>query len=245
MKIELEDSAEDIVAKLARCYGLEPQQVLEPCKARELGLDLQRLGALAHYPQAAALPPCWHQYCSEFYGGVVNVWVFEAHKGAEALVFDAGVDAALMQQIVRKHHCAACFITHAHADHMAGVPVLKEHGVPVLAPLALPGAELFAAGGQRQLAGVWVRSFDLQGHAKPANGYALEYGHGQFAIVGDSLFAGSMGKCATPADFARAKQGLAAMLGALRRDCLLLPGHGRHTSSALELAHNPLLAGLL
>jgi len=245
MKIELEDSAEDIVAKLARCFALEPQQLLQPQQAGLVGLDLQRLAALEQYPQAAALPPCWHQYTSEFYGGVVNVWVFEPSPGAAALVFDAGVEPELMQQVLQRHACAGCFITHGHGDHLAGVGLLLSHGVPVYAPLALPGARLFAAAGQLQVAGVKVCSHDLQGHASPANGYVLEYAKEQFALVGDSLFAGSMGKCASPQHFRSAKHTLAAMFATLRKDCWLLPGHGRHSSVELELAHNPLLAQLL
>jgi glyoxylase-like metal-dependent hydrolase (beta-lactamase superfamily II) len=62
------------------------------------------------------------------------------------------------------------------------------------------------------------------------------------AIVGDALFAGSMGR--TPGGaFSSAKQAVRAHILSLPADTLVCPGHGPLTTVGEELASNPFFAG--
>jgi len=57
------------------------------------------------------------------------------------------------------------------------------------------------------------------------------------AVVGDALFAGSMGR--VPGDAAAAREVIRRQILSLPPDTLLCPGHGPLTTVAEEREHNP------
>jgi glyoxylase-like metal-dependent hydrolase (beta-lactamase superfamily II) len=61
-----------------------------------------------------------------------------------------------------------------------------------------------------------------------------------FAVVGDSLFAGSMG--GAPNDYRKALRNNVEKLLSLPADTLICPGHGPLTTVANEREHNPFFA---
>jgi glyoxylase-like metal-dependent hydrolase (beta-lactamase superfamily II) len=58
-------------------------------------------------------------------------------------------------------------------------------------------------------------------------------------VVGDAIFAGSMGGCKSTENFEMAVATLRKGFEQVDTDCLILPGHGPMTSVALEKTFNP------
>lgn len=157
---------------------------------------------------------------------------------------------------------AAIWITHAHVDHIGAIaPIKRRWDVPVwLHPLDEP---LYRVGGrQAQLYGVPYeeppppdRQFEeggvmhvgelelvvmhTPGHAP---GHVVLYGHGN-ALVGDCLFAGSIGRTDLPFSDAAQLQASLQRIAALPVDTVVHPGHGDITTIGEERISNPFLNG--
>jgi glyoxylase-like metal-dependent hydrolase (beta-lactamase superfamily II) len=183
----------------------------------------------------------------------------------EAVLVDPGADGERLVEAVRRAgvQLRGIWLTHAHLDHIGAVAEVKRaFDVPVrLHPADLP---LYRAGArQAQAYGVpFEQPFDpdewfdegstarvgslefavmhAPGHAP---GHVVLHTEG-LALVGDCLFAGSVGRTDLPlsdgAEFARSLARIAALPPGTR----VLPGHGPETTIGRELASNPFLMGI-
>ena len=190
--------------------------------------------------------------------------VTEPESGAAVLV-DPGDEADRILQMVEERgvRLQAVWLTHAHIDHVSGVARVVEHaGVPVylhpddrrlydnaaaqgawfglsVDPPPAPDHEL-AHGDELQLSGVRFEVRHVPGHSP---GSVAFVGDG-IAIVGDALFAGSVGRVDLPGGDG------ATLLDSIRRQLLTLPddtvvysGHGPETTIGRERESNPFLTG--
>ena len=156
----------------------------------------------------------------------------------------------------------AIWITHAHVDHIGAVgPLKRKWDVPVwLHPLDEP---LYRVGGrQAQLYGIPYeeppppdRSFaegesvtlgklelsviHVPGHAP---GHVVIHGHGN-ALVGDCLFAGSIGRTDLPFSNPSHLADSLKRIAALPPETVVHPGHGDTTTIGEERLSNPFLNG--
>lgn len=63
---------------------------------------------------------------------------------------------------------------------------------------------------------------------------------GRLAIVGDTLFSGSVGRTDLPGgDFEQLAESIRREIYSLDSSCLCLPGHGPATTVGQERSHNP------
>ena len=135
------------------------------------------------------------------------------------------------------------FITHTHVDHMAGLQRVREEF-----PKAILHTDAASAPPQHRnrrndcihLGSLRITNRDTPGHADDGVTYLVgnwpeDAPHA--AIVGDALFAGSMGGAASHGKLAKDK--VLSQILALPPDTLLCPGHGPVTTVAEEKAHNP------
>jgi glyoxylase-like metal-dependent hydrolase (beta-lactamase superfamily II) len=156
----------------------------------------------------------------------------------------------------------AIWITHAHVDHIGAIAAVKRRwDVPVwLHPLDEP---LYRVGGrQAQLYGIPYeeppapdRQFadgerltlgkleltvmHAPGHAP---GHVVLHGHGN-AIVGDCLFAGSIGRTDLPFSNPTQLEESLKRIAALAPETVVHPGHGDTTTIGEEKISNPFLNG--
>ena len=175
----------------------------------------------------------------------VNCYLLWDEVTRDAAVFDTGFDAKPILDIIAAEGLALrhIFITHSHYDHVAALapireafPKAKVHSGSKNAPVDQRNkqAEIVHLGGLR------VTHRETPGHAE--DGVTYMVGNWQedaplVAIVGDAIFAGSIGR-GNPS-FELAIQKVREQILSLPTNTLLCPGHGPLTTVAQEKDHNP------
>ncbi len=178
-------------------------------------------------------------------GMAVNCYLVWDEVSREAALFDTGWEAPPVADLLAQNQLQLrhIFITHSHDDHVAALGDLREK---------FPKARLHsgAKGGpvdQRNrpndfihLGSLRITHRDTPGHAADGTTYIIgtwpdDAPH--VAVVGDALFAGSIGRGNQSWDLARQK--VREQILTLPPETLLCPGHGPLTTVAEEKAHNP------
>jgi len=183
----------------------------------------------------------------------------------KAVLVDPGAEGERLVAAVRRSgaELEAIWLTHAHLDHIGGIAAVKRvWDVPVYLhpadePLYSNADRQAAAYGvpfetpppfDRALAdGDTVRvgslAFDVMHVPGHAPGHVLFVGEGE-ALVGDLIFAGSIGRTDLPLSNPAHMQASLERAAMLPADTRLYPGHGPTTTLAAELRSNPFLTGM-
>jgi glyoxylase-like metal-dependent hydrolase (beta-lactamase superfamily II) len=178
-------------------------------------------------------------------GMTVNCYLVWDEATRDAAVFDTGFDAKPVLDCLAKNQLQLrhVFITHSHYDHVERLSQIRE---------AFPKARLHSGSrsapvDQRNkpneivhLGGLRITHRETPGHADDGVTYIV--GNWQddaphVAIVGDAIFAGSMGNGNGQWDLARQK--IREQILTLPLTTLICPGHGPLTTVAEEKEHNP------
>lgn len=183
--------------------------------------------------------------------------------GAEVWIIDAGMDPdPLIDAARRAGAVRRIVLTHAHADHIAGLRRVKDafpdaeillHGAerrwladPNLnlsaafgAPFSAPEADRLLEGGETlELGPTRWRVLHTPGHSP--GGVTLHCAEARIAFVGDTLFAGSIGRFDFPTSDEHALfHSVRDTLYALPDDTRILPGHMGETTIGREKRTNP------
>jgi hydroxyacylglutathione hydrolase len=213
------------------------------------GLNPKKLEAVANgWLPAAKDLSIWREirvFTSSGEGLTVNCYLVWDEVQREAALFDTGLDAQPIldciaaEQLQLRH----IFITHSHWDHVDALPKIREawpkarvHSGSKNAPVDQRNkpAEIVHLGGLR------VTHRETPGHAEDGVTYIV--GNWQedaphVAIVGDAIFAGSIGRGNQSWDLARQK--VREQILTLPPATLICPGHGPLTTVAEEKEHNP------
>ncbi len=197
---------------------------------------------------------------------VENCYLVTDEASRECVVIDPGEEAGLILRRITEAgvRTVAIWVTHAHLDHVMGVPRLRrETGAPIY--LHPADRELYDHVIQQGLAfGIRVESLPppdrefVPGETVRVGtvGFTVRHapGHspGSVCLVGDGvvftgdvLFAGSIGRTDLPgADFD-------TLIRSIERELLVLPdstmvysGHGPETTVGRERGTNPFVAGV-
>ena len=250
---QLEDEISDVLNKairglgknlfqISREVGMEEavlQQVLDGAfdkvalgkLARVLNLDAEALLALPTYKPEVTAVAGVKRLIMPFRSWSVNAWLLE-RKGV-SLLFDTGWNPLDILSELNGIQPAAAFITHAHEDHVGGVKALQEEGIKIISE-----REALEAG-EFEFGEIKVQVVDLSGHCVPTASYWVTGFEKPLWVVGDAIFAGSMGGCKSPENFKMAVESLRKGFECLDADSLILPGHGPMTSVSLEKTSNP------
>ena len=264
--IPLEDSFADIVGKAQRGQKLDDQtlaskagvsaselsrvkggEAVEPVLrklAKVLNLGEQALVTSSNkgwYPQSLQVEGLV-QFNTPYEDMTVNSYLTWGPGTKEAAAFDTGADCGPMLDFARSQNLKIryLFLTHIHPDHIADLARLKQETgalafVCALEPTA--GAEGFEPGRTFKVGGLTIETRQTSGHARGGVTYVIQGLSRPVAVVGDAMFAGSMGG------------GLISYQEALdtnRRNILTLPddtvlcaGHGPLTTVGEQKRHNP------
>ena len=131
-----------------------------------------------------------------------------------------------------------------HEDHIADLDRLTaETDAPVYVSEREPlrGASAVRDGQEFKLGGLTVTARLTAGHSPGGLTYVIEGLEPMVAVVGDALFAGSMGGV-PPDKYAAALAANREHIFSLPEDTVICPGHGPMTTVGQEQQHNPFYA---
>jgi hydroxyacylglutathione hydrolase len=177
------------------------------------------------------------------------------HDEGEALLIDTAYNASAMIEVLsgRRLRLVGICLTHGHADHADGLDqLLKHREVPVyLGPEDVnllgwrPRADLLDTpkdGRAIKVGRRTVHCLATPGHTPGGICYRVDDPQQPLCFVGDTLFAGSIGR-SNPSTLYRAHLDSVRMrLLTLSPRYRLLPGHGPATTVEEEREHNPFCA---
>ncbi|MET0515431.1 MAG: MBL fold metallo-hydrolase [Nitrospiraceae bacterium] len=184
--------------------------------------------------------------------GGYEVKGYVLHDGAEAVMIDTGYNPqAMLEMLTRRGlRLRAICLTHGHTDHAEGIQaILDQHPVPVylgpgdrdLLNWTPPDDRLLAPqdGDTIRAGGLTIRFIETPGHTPGGVCYRVEAGAEAMCFVGDTLFAGSIGRSNPATLYGTHLESVRQRVLKLPDEVVLFPGHGPATTVQQELAHNP------
>lgn len=269
MNIPLEDNFTDIIGKAQRGLeisdsDLAKQTGLEAAAIRKLRggnfdkMTLSRVApvlllgtdALAHLAQNEYRPAVREidglaMFNTPYHDMTVNAFLIWDPRSREAIAFDTGADCCPMLDFVRTEKLTVklVLLTHAHPDHIADLARLKkETGAPVYISEreAAPGAETIPENHEFNLGRLNVKAFLTWGHSPGGMTFFVTGLERPVAVVGDSIFAGSMG--GGNVSYKDAIKNNVEKILTLPDETMICPGHGPITTVGEEKEHNPFFA---
>ena len=201
-----------------------------------------------------------------------NGFVVGCERTREGVLIDPGDEVDELLAAVHDHELDIRYIllTHAHIDHVTGVGAAKD---ALQAPVWLHKDDLFlynAAEQQGAMFGfkvtqpppvdafydmtpIQVGDYEVRPHHTPGHcpgGVCLQIGKagtaGKDLFVGDTLFAGSIGRTDLPGgNYEVLMRSITQVLLPLGDDAIVHPGHGADTTIGRERTTNPFLLEFL
>ncbi len=267
-RIDLEDNFNDVLAKAQRGLGITDEALatkagvtvaawnaLKKGTVDETALtrlapvlqlhgpSLLELARKAWYPRVpnltglAQVSTAWKDFR-------VNAFVAWNPVTRQAVVFDTGTEPAPILAVVKENKLKVelLLITHTHGDHVACFAELKQKlGAPkayVSLRGTLAGAEPIDAGATLSLGNLHIEVRRTSGHAACGLTYVLRGLAQPAAVVGDALFAASMGGARSTEAYAEALKTNREQIFSLTDDTVICPGHGPRTTVGQEKEHN-------
>ena len=185
------------------------------------------------------------QFNTPFEDYTVNAYLAWDPETKHAIAFDTGASAQAMAEFIAAQNLSLglIFITHTHPDHIADLETLC--AINPMAPVfinaqePIAGAKTFVIGDTQswQTGGLSIEPRLTTGHSVGGTSYVISGLAQPVVIVGDALFASSMG--GGMVSFADALRTNRAQLFTLPDDTIVCPGHGPLTTIGEEKLHNP------
>jgi len=213
------------------------------------GLHPQKLAALADgwrpAPKNLGVWRGLRMFTTQDAALAVNCYLAWDAATRAAALFDTGLEAPPLletiaaEKLVLKH----IFITHSHWDHVEALPQIRAawpeaqlHSSSQNAPASQRNQpdEIICLGERR------ITHRETPGHAEDGTTYLISHwphSAPPVALVGDAIFAGSMGRGNQSWELARQK--VLEQILSLPPETLICPGHGPLTTVAEEMESNP------
>lgn len=263
----LEDFHEDILGKAMRGLGIgknemsqrlgaqkpeieavlngEVDETLIKFMAVELQLDSQKLIRSAKKLWHPAPPKIigLKQISSDYGDMIVNAYVVWDENTKTAWIFDTGTDAEPIMDFIgeEKLKVDAVFLTHTHRDHIACLEDLRERmgkpNVYVHQRELFDECEPIEEGLKYSIDSLSLVAKHTHGHSLGGLTFVIDGLKKPVAVVGDAIFAGSMG--GGMVSYEDALRTNREKIMSLPNDTILCPGHGPLTTVGEEKKNNP------
>jgi hydroxyacylglutathione hydrolase len=270
MAIPLEDNVSDIVGKAQRGLGISDSQLAERAsvsteavrkiRGGDLSGDaIERVAPILKLNAAALRKLAAGEWEPETIGDIDGLAMFNTTYGdmtvnaylvwdpttRDAVAFDTGADCSAMLKRAKDDNLVVKLIllTHAHPDHVADLRGLrKATDAPVYISEFEPeeGAEPIAEGKHFKVGALAIEARLTSGHSPGGITYVVTGLARPVAIVGDSLFAGSMG--GGNISYQDAIRNNQEKILTLPDETIVCPGHGPLTTVRKEKRDNPFFA---
>jgi len=265
--IHLEDFHEDILGKAMRGLGIGKNEMASrlQCEkseveailfgevdeslilgmAKELDLDAEKLlrSVRKQWCPAPLSVNGLKQFNLPFGDMLVNVFVVWDENSKNAWIFDTGPMAEPILSFIQEQELSvdAIFLTHTHRDHIACLDALRMGAgnppVYVHELEALDGCESITESFSYACGSLSLHALHTHGHALGGMTYVADGLERPIAIVGDAIFAGSMG--GGMISYENALSTNREKIMTLPNETILCPGHGPMTTVGEEKRNNP------
>ena len=181
---------------------------------------------------------------SSTYGDmIVNAYITWDKGSRRAWIFDTGTYAQPILEFIEEQKLIidAIFLTHTHRDHVACLDDLRSQiNVPKVFVHQLEqfdGCEPIEEGFDYSIDSLSLKAKHTHGHSLGGMTYIIDGLANPVAVVGDAIFAGSMG--GGMISYEDALRTNREKIMGLPDNTILCPGHGPLTTIAEEKANNP------
>ena len=263
----LEDNHEDIIAKAMRGKSISKSSIAESVNAERsaierilkgevledviiriapvLGLDSEKL-LISERKEWSPKPIVLtgvKRFESDFGEMSVNSYVVFDQDSKKALIFDTGTDCNSLISFIEEDGLKvdSILLTHTHRDHIYCLEQLKSHfpGVDIFVHKSeqLVGTIPIEENFELRMGAIKLNALHTRGHSVGGLTYLIDGLPCPVAIVGDALFAGSMG--GGMVSYADALKTNREKIMTLPDNCVLCPGHGPMTTVGEEKKYNP------
>ena len=185
-------------------------------------------------------------------GYAVKGYIVYDDAAKEAVFVDTAYNAeAMLHALMRRNlRLKAVCLTHGHTDHSDGLEdILAYESAPVFLGRQDEGLLAWhpsrrhlndpAEGQTIHVGRLTIRCLQTPGHTPGGICYRVEGLSGPVCFVGDTLFAGSIGRSNPFGLYRQHLQSVHQTVLRLPESTVLLPGHGPATTVTEELVHNP------
>ena len=225
--------------------GAAPEKVEKLAQALKLGPRTLVAIAEGKYHPQVTVPSLGFFHAITNYGDMtVNSYLVWDVQTGLAAAFDTGGDCMPLVEAIEKVGLTLqdIYLTHTHVDHVIELDRLREKvggsvGVHVNEAEALEGAVPFRPGVSFSLGRLSIESRDTSGHSAGGTTYYIHGLDRPLAIVGDALFAGSVG--GIRGDYPAALRRIREHILSAQDGTVLAPGHGPLTTVIQEKTNNP------
>jgi len=265
--VELEDFHEDILRKAMHGLGIGKSEMASLIKvdqsqienvlvggvneiiiagmAEILGLSVPRMisSARKDWSPAPVEIQGMKRFNTPFGSMCVNSYLIWDSAIMKAWIFDTGTDAKPILDFleIEKLSLDAIFLTHTHGDHIACLEEIRQKTLnpPVFVHEleSISGAESIKEGFKQELGLLNLQALHTHGHSIGGTTYFVNGLANPLAIVGDALFAGSMG--GGMVSYQDALLTNRDKIMTLSDETIVCPGHGPVTTIEGEKRYNP------
>jgi glyoxylase-like metal-dependent hydrolase (beta-lactamase superfamily II) len=246
-KIGIEAGELDAVKQVR---GVVAAKVEKLAKVLELGPKTLIAIAEGKYLPEVTLPKAGFFQANTPFGDDMRVnayLIWDAESGLAA-AFDTGADCTPLLEEISKRDLTLqdVYLTHTHVDHVMELDRLIEKaggsvGVHVNEAEPIEKAATFTPGVTFSLGRLQIESRDTSGHSAGGTTFHIHGLDRPVAIVGDALFAGSVG--GIKSDYKTALKKIRDNILSVQDGTILAPGHGPLTTVLQEKTNNPFFPG--
>src|SRR5688500_11770150 len=219
---------ESVLRKLAKVLQLGEQALVDAATKK-------------YYPQPQSIDGL-EQFNTQYEDMTVNAYLAWDPKTRDAVAFDTGATCEPMLDFAKRKNLSikVVLLTHTHPDHLADLGKITTETrakayVGELEPN--PGAAPFPEGHQFKVGNLKIDTRLTTGHCVGGITFVVAGLARPVAIVGDAIFAGSMGGGGI--SYADALANNRKKIFTLPDDTIICPGHGPLTTVGEEKRHNP------